>query len=509
MFDVVMATRLDRIGRSVVDLRQLAEQLAAWHVGLKAQGLILGQDTMGHLMLNVLGAIAEFERDLIRDRTADGKRSKTAALGRWPGGTVPYGYSYDKGQPGQRGTWAIIEDEADVVRRIFYLCAREDVGTDAIAERLNNEGVAAPSAALSDPKHPRAKVRYRSARRWGGSHISVMLRNSAYMGKLATSFGDMPIPSIVDEALWHAAQEKLDARRSLPHCHGEAWPLQGRVICGDDGHVFCCRRNTGGRRIYSCRGREKRAHLEPRCNAPRLDADWLEEAIEIQLIGILSAPTTRRKVVEDYLSALAVLQEGARRGLAPILDRLDELEGKAARLNDLYVLGRLPRDDYLKRQGEIDAARQGLEATRGKRQKEIDEYSERARQIEQIQAALADDTLFVHWSGGLKMEVLDESRIRLNGKGGKGMDALLAALNQALVARFEQPMSLHKLFETLGIRVVVHSDGIEVRGVFNQDGFGPRLLLGRRSASASAGKRVWPSGATSPRVLGVISPVSS
>jgi site-specific DNA recombinase len=488
LFDMVLATRLDRIGRSVVDIRQLAERLAARHVSLKAQGLLFGQDAMGRLLLNVFGTIAEFERDLIRDRTLGGKKFKIEALGRWPGGTVPYGYSYDKGQPGQRGTWALIEDEADVVRRIFHLCAREDVGTDSIAERLNNEAIPAPSAALNDPKHPRAKVKYRSARRWGGSHLSTMLRNPAYMGRLVTSFGDMPIPPIVDETLWQMAQEKLDARRSLPHSHGEAWPLQGRVICGDDGHVFCCRRNTGGRRVYSCRGREARAHLEHRCGAPRLDADWLEEAVEVQLIGVLSNPTTCQKVIEDYLSALAELQEAAKRGLAPILDRLDELEGRAARLDDMYYWGRLTCEDYQERLGEIASARQGLDAARGKRQKEIDEYSERARQIEQIQTALTDGTLFAHWSdGGLKVDLLDESRFRSNGKVRKGREAL----NEIISARFERPMSLNKLFELLDIKAVVHSDRIEVRGAFtNQDGFGPRLLLGRRSASASAGKRL-------------------
>ena len=101
---------------------------------------------------------------------------------------------------------------------------------------------------------------------------------------------------------------------------------------------------------------------------------------------------------------------------------------------------------------------------------------------------------------------LDESRFRSHGKVRKGREAL----NEIVAARFERPMSLHKLFELLDIKAVVHGDQIEIRGVFpDQDGFGPRLLLGRRAASASAGKRVWPKGATSPRVLGVISPVSS
>src|SRR6266571_935115 len=88
-FDQVVATRLDRVGRSVPDLRQVAERLAAAGVSLKAQTLVFGQDAMGKLTLTVLGMIAEFERDLIKDRMLGGKRFRAKANSRWPGGQSP------------------------------------------------------------------------------------------------------------------------------------------------------------------------------------------------------------------------------------------------------------------------------------------------------------------------------------------------------------------------------------------------------------------------------------
>src|SRR5690348_17175185 len=71
---VLLVARLDRLPRSVSDLRQILDRLAAKGVGFRAlqQGAIDTTTSNGRLMLNVLGAFAEFETDLRRERQADG-----------------------------------------------------------------------------------------------------------------------------------------------------------------------------------------------------------------------------------------------------------------------------------------------------------------------------------------------------------------------------------------------------------------------------------------------------
>jgi putative DNA-invertase from lambdoid prophage Rac len=72
--DVVVVYKLDRFGRSTLDLlanvKQLVETCGVRFVAV-SQGLDVrpGGDAMSRLLLTVLGAVAEFERDLIRDRT--------------------------------------------------------------------------------------------------------------------------------------------------------------------------------------------------------------------------------------------------------------------------------------------------------------------------------------------------------------------------------------------------------------------------------------------------------
>ncbi len=71
--DTLVVTKLDRLGRSVRNLKQIADDLQTRQVGLRA--VSQGIDTTtpgGRLFFHMLAAIAEFEHDLIVERTHDG-----------------------------------------------------------------------------------------------------------------------------------------------------------------------------------------------------------------------------------------------------------------------------------------------------------------------------------------------------------------------------------------------------------------------------------------------------
>lgn len=83
--DVLVVTKLDRLARSVRHLGEIVETLEAKHVGLRV--LDLGLDTTtatGKLMLNVLGSVAQFEREMMLERQREGIR-KAKALGKYKG----------------------------------------------------------------------------------------------------------------------------------------------------------------------------------------------------------------------------------------------------------------------------------------------------------------------------------------------------------------------------------------------------------------------------------------
>src|ERR1700675_4882349 len=71
--DAIVVTKLDRLARSVGDLVRIAERLEAKHVGLRI--LAMGVDTAtstGKLLVNVLGAIGQFEREIMLERQREG-----------------------------------------------------------------------------------------------------------------------------------------------------------------------------------------------------------------------------------------------------------------------------------------------------------------------------------------------------------------------------------------------------------------------------------------------------
>jgi DNA invertase Pin-like site-specific DNA recombinase len=83
--DVMVVTKLDRLARSVRHLGELVEALEGKSVGLRI--LDLGLDTRtatGKLMLNVLGSVAQFEREMMLERQKEGI-AKAKALGKYKG----------------------------------------------------------------------------------------------------------------------------------------------------------------------------------------------------------------------------------------------------------------------------------------------------------------------------------------------------------------------------------------------------------------------------------------
>jgi DNA invertase Pin-like site-specific DNA recombinase len=78
---VLIVTRLDRLARSITDLRGIVDRLTVKGVAFRAlqQGAIDTTRSDGKLLLNILGSFAEFEADIRRERQADGIAKAKAA----------------------------------------------------------------------------------------------------------------------------------------------------------------------------------------------------------------------------------------------------------------------------------------------------------------------------------------------------------------------------------------------------------------------------------------------
>jgi DNA invertase Pin-like site-specific DNA recombinase len=129
--DAILVWKLDRFGRSALDLLANLAQLEQWGVRFicTTQGIDLrpGGDPMSRLLLTMLAAVAEFERQLIRERTRLGlarARARGKLLGRKPSHTVTPSQVHELRQQGR--TWAQVAKDLNITLEAARHAARKE-----------------------------------------------------------------------------------------------------------------------------------------------------------------------------------------------------------------------------------------------------------------------------------------------------------------------------------------------------------------------------------------------
>lgn len=131
----VLVFKLSRFGRNAADVLATLQMMQDYGVNLICveDGIDSSKDA-GKLMISVLSAVAEIERENIRIQTMEGRMQK-AREGKWNGGFAPYGYMLVDGK------LIINEEEAEAIRVIFDQYVNTDIGCNGIAKYLENHGI--------------------------------------------------------------------------------------------------------------------------------------------------------------------------------------------------------------------------------------------------------------------------------------------------------------------------------------------------------------------------------
>ena len=131
----VLVFKLSRFGRNAADVLATLQVMQDFGVNLICveDGIDSSKDA-GKLMISVLSAVAEIERENIRVQTMEGRMQK-AREGKWNGGFAPYGYSLIDGK------LEVNEEEAVAIRTIFNQYVNTDLGANGIAKYLENHGI--------------------------------------------------------------------------------------------------------------------------------------------------------------------------------------------------------------------------------------------------------------------------------------------------------------------------------------------------------------------------------
>ncbi len=165
--DYILVYKLSRFGRNAADILTSLELLQTYDVNLiSTEEGIDSSQTSGKLLISVLSAVSEIERENILEQTMNGRREK-ARQGGWNGGFAPYGYDLVDGR------LVIAEDEVEPIKLIFEMYAKDNYGIEKIAKELN----------LKEIK--KKKRQNGQLELWSRSTIKNILDNPVYAGKIA------------------------------------------------------------------------------------------------------------------------------------------------------------------------------------------------------------------------------------------------------------------------------------------------------------------------------------
>lgn len=171
--DYVLVFKLSRFGRNTADTLNSLQYMEDFGVNLLCvEDGIDSAGASGKLMISVLAAVAEIERDNIKEQTMAGRQQK-ARDGKWNGGFAPYGYKLVHKEGEKAKVFVIEEKEAEHVRLIYDKFTNTPMGANAVAKWLNEQGY-------------KKIVRQNGTLSAFSAHfVKLVLDNPVYMGKIA------------------------------------------------------------------------------------------------------------------------------------------------------------------------------------------------------------------------------------------------------------------------------------------------------------------------------------
>lgn len=350
LFDTVLVYKLDRLSRNVRDTLYLIKDV--FNINkidfVSIQENIDTSSAMGTLFLTLLSAIAEFEREQIKERMQLGKlgRAKSGKSMMWS--KTSYGYDYVK----ETGTLSVNPYQALIVRKMFewYLSG---MSITKLRDALNEQ--------------------YGQDKEWSYRTVRVILSNPVYCGY--NQFKGQIFPgaheAIISEDDFNKTQEEIKTRqrtaaeRFNPRPFQAKYMLSGIAQCG-----YCSaplaikmgmKRKDGTRLVkYECKQRHPRKtkgvtvyNNNEKCGSGFYFKDDIEHFVLTEI--------SKLQTDSDYIDKLFSNTDKETIDRDSYQKQIDNLTAKISRLNDLYIDDRISLEELQRRSSDFMAERTALE----------------------------------------------------------------------------------------------------------------------------------------------------
>jgi site-specific DNA recombinase len=410
-FDVVVVLCPDRLARRYAYQVLLLDELKRVGVEILFCERPINDNPDDQLLLQIQGAMAEYERAKILERCRRGRLHR-ARRGELAPPAVPYGYTYAARKYGGDGQIRIHEEEAAMVRQIFAWYADEGASLYGVRQRLD----ASPWRMRRGKSH------------WCPAIVRSILRCEWYVGRAYSNRhvmqfqerpeGDgrgqkiihterpqsewivVPVPRMIDDDTFARARRRLAenlqfaGRRQYPQ---RMYLLKGLLKCGACGRSYSGytltrtpkRHGFLEHRYYMCRGYAGAVTGAERCKNDRLLAVGVEEIVWSTVRGLLVDNEALVEHLRSWMERTTADPTGTER-LHQATARLTEARRQRERLIDAYQGGSLGLEDLGPRKKAVEERILAAEEELGNLQSWAARRELATRQAESAEAIVAE-----------------------------------------------------------------------------------------------------------------------
>jgi site-specific DNA recombinase len=374
VLDRVLITSPDRLARNYVHQVLLIEELEQTGCRVEFLDRPMSQEPHDQLLLQIRGAVAEYERSQIAERTRRGRQSKFRAGVLLPWTKAPYGYRLDPDHPRDPKGVRIDPAEAAIVAEIYAEYLTDGIGLIKVAKHLAAQGHPSPTG----------------KKRWALGTVRAVLKNPAYTGYVYAGRTRLqplrtrrsavhpighghgtsvpvpreewirvaPIPAIVSQEQFDRVQAKLATNQSFASRRNTAhqYLLRALVSCGLCQRACFGRTSADGRySYYTCLGKGPAVQIqqETRCRSRWTPVRQLDELVWQDLCAVLTHPENIADAMQRALGGawlpqeLHARQENLRRGRS-------SLEHQLNRLTEAYLSNVILLPEYQRRRQDME-----------------------------------------------------------------------------------------------------------------------------------------------------------
>ena len=358
-FNLIITKEISRFARDTLDSISYTRKLLEYGVGVFFQSDHINTfNSDAELRLSIMSSIAQEEVRKLSERVKFGFQ-RSIESGKVLGNDFIWGYKKDKCK------LVIVEEEAEIIRKIFDMYVNEHLGMRSIGNKLADEGI------LNKNGKPfqQGTIKYILTNpKYKGYYCGNKTRVIDYHTKQRVNINEedwklyednINVPPIVSEYIWNKAQEIVKSRSDRFSTHKEVYqnryPFSGKIFCMN--HNITYRRK---KQISS--GKKKKVVITWRCShflkynttgcdGPILYDDELKEIVGKSILKYISNVS----IVDDLIKEYKTIEDNKdySKDIEKKKNEIERLERSKYKILDLIVKELINEDDFKKQSDEI------------------------------------------------------------------------------------------------------------------------------------------------------------